>query len=35
MAYDGKQRFAVRRSARTQGQKNALSVNGMTPKLVN
>ena len=35
MAYEGKKRFAVRRSAHTQGQKNTLSINGMTPKLVN
>ena len=30
MAYDGKKRFAVGRFARTQGQKNTISVKQMT-----
>ena len=30
MAYDGVKRFAVRRFARTQGQKNTLPVKWMT-----
>ena len=35
MAYNRKKRYAVRRFARKQGQKNRLSVTGMNPKLVN
>ena len=35
MAYNRKKRYAVRRFAHKQGQKNRLSVTGMNPKLVN